>query len=392
MAGVGTPSLKDRLIAFTTTALQHIKDEKQKSIKRDETRALVKDITAGLNGNAVGHSYKALADRINELGRGSADFRVVATRVLCALKETDAMGIYRTALEQVRASTGSPDWTEEGNAKPEETPQPSRGTARSAAAAAHTLVLPPAYEQQNPHLQVEPAHTGSNLYIESIMASTAQLKSTLDLLATKPFDENVPGAFAAIRQLTPFANKLQTVRIPEALPTFPTSAIDFRSARSPVLLSLWPNIESDAREKGFIVRLGSQEPRVLAKYMAKLVVRYNDEGKNKVYIQGIRNSGAQITGIDRVFKTYAAICSAEGCTTKANMRGLCIKHGARGTCKLHGCEAPIRVKGLCFKHDNEAKASKKENARPALQSPAQSPITNFRPPSPMDPAMLYSDI
>lgn len=223
MAGVGTPSLKDRLIAFTTTALQHIKDEKQKSIKRDETRALVKDITAGLNGNAVGHSYKALADRINELGRGSADFRVVATRVLCALKETDAMGIYRTALEQVRASTGSPDWTEEGNAKPEETPQPSRGTARSAAAAAHTLVLPPAYEQQNPHLQVEPAHTGSNLYIESIMASTAQLKSTLDLLATKPFDENVPGAFAAIRQLTPFANKLQTVRIPEALPTFPTS-------------------------------------------------------------------------------------------------------------------------------------------------------------------------
>lgn len=59
-------------------------------------------------------------------------------------------------------------------------------------------------------------------------------------------------------------------------------AIDFRSARSPVLLSLWPNIESDAREKGFIVRPGSQEPRVLAKYMAKLVVRYNDEGKNKV--------------------------------------------------------------------------------------------------------------
>ena len=40
---------------------------------------------------------------------------------------------------------------------------------------------------------------------------------------------------------------------------------------------------------------------------------------SKSYIQGIRNSGAQITGIDRVFKTYAAICSKVGSPTKANM-------------------------------------------------------------------------
>jgi len=37
---------------------------------------------------------------------------------------------------------------------------------------------------------------------------------------------------------------------------------------------------------------------------------------SKSYIQGIRNSGAQITGIDRV---YAAICSKVGSPTKANM-------------------------------------------------------------------------
>jgi len=40
---------------------------------------------------------------------------------------------------------------------------------------------------------------------------------------------------------------------------------------------------------------------------------------SKSDIQGIRNSGAQITGIDRVFKTYAAICSKVGSPTKANM-------------------------------------------------------------------------
>lgn len=58
---------------------------------------------------------------------------------------------------------------------------------------------------------------------------------------------------------------------------------------------------------------------------------------------------------------------------------LCVRFVCRPI--RQGCEVPARGAGQCFKHNNEAKASKKENARTTLrttlQSQAQSPRTNF---------------
>ena len=45
------------------------------------------------------------------------------------------------------------------------------------------------------------------------------------------------------------------------------------------------------------------------------------------------------------------VCSAEGCTTLAHARGICVKHGANGTCKFAECTANAKKKGgHCSKH------------------------------------------
>lgn len=44
------------------------------------------------------------------------------------------------------------------------------------------------------------------------------------------------------------------------------------------------------------------------------------------------------------------ICTVDGCTTNAFARGLCRKHGGTGICTVDGCGKHVHVRGLCYKH------------------------------------------
>jgi hypothetical protein len=43
-------------------------------------------------------------------------------------------------------------------------------------------------------------------------------------------------------------------------------------------------------------------------------------------------------------------CSVEGCSTLSASRGLCGKHGGRTRCREEGCEKQAQAGGLCIAH------------------------------------------
>ena len=48
---------------------------------------------------------------------------------------------------------------------------------------------------------------------------------------------------------------------------------------------------------------------------------------------------------------YGKPCSTEGCTSKAQAKGVCVKHGAYGECLKSNCSSNAVKRGrLCFKH------------------------------------------
>jgi hypothetical protein len=54
----------------------------------------------------------------------------------------------------------------------------------------------------------------------------------------------------------------------------------------------------------------------------------------------------------RHIHTNATICPCvhPGCITKAQTRGLCVKHGAKDMCVHRGCTTKAQTRGLCVKH------------------------------------------
>ena len=48
-------------------------------------------------------------------------------------------------------------------------------------------------------------------------------------------------------------------------------------------------------------------------------------------------------------------CSVEGCSTYANKRGLCSKHGGYTGCREEGCSKVARAGGLCTAHGGDRK-------------------------------------
>jgi hypothetical protein len=51
-------------------------------------------------------------------------------------------------------------------------------------------------------------------------------------------------------------------------------------------------------------------------------------------------------------------CSVEGCSTYANKRGLCGKHGGRTKCREDGCSKHAQSGGLCMAHGGQRRSSK----------------------------------
>ena len=49
-------------------------------------------------------------------------------------------------------------------------------------------------------------------------------------------------------------------------------------------------------------------------------------------------------------KSIRKPCSVEGCSTLANLRGLCGKHGGYTRCREEGCEKAAQSGGLCIAH------------------------------------------
>eukprot|EP00729_Bicosta_minor_P001890 gene1890-22492_t len=56
---------------------------------------------------------------------------------------------------------------------------------------------------------------------------------------------------------------------------------------------------------------------------------------------------AKKTGYSERWRT---VCTAPGCTTNSQMRGLCKKHGAYGTCTFPGCTTNAAARNKCSKH------------------------------------------
>ena len=60
-------------------------------------------------------------------------------------------------------------------------------------------------------------------------------------------------------------------------------------------------------------------------------------------------SGDEERFVKRVYKK----CSTNNCTNFAQIRGVCIKHGAKVKkyyCKVEGCTNQVYVEGLCWTH------------------------------------------
>lgn len=49
-------------------------------------------------------------------------------------------------------------------------------------------------------------------------------------------------------------------------------------------------------------------------------------------------------------KRSRKLCTHDGCTSKADQRDLCVKHGGRGKCKFSGCSTNAVGRGFCTKH------------------------------------------
>jgi hypothetical protein len=62
---------------------------------------------------------------------------------------------------------------------------------------------------------------------------------------------------------------------------------------------------------------------------------------------GAGGAGAKKKKIQQPVKNK---CSVEGCATNVVGRGLCFKHGGKGTCIAPGCTTNAHGRGLCWKH------------------------------------------
>ena len=72
------------------------------------------------------------------------------------------------------------------------------------------------------------------------------------------------------------------------------------------------------------------------------------------------------------------ICSAAGCSTNAQARGLCKKHGANGIYSVADCSANVNARGLCAKHGTNSTSRqqalelfrKRKKTKPSLWHPS----------------------